>query len=530
MLASDNPVADVHRPGGGGFTVALRRGLEWLAAGLERHPGWFLAGLAALYLTLVCWHSLAKPLWFDELFTVYLSRLSRAGRWSALASGTDGNPPLVYWVTRALFRQLGEHALVARLPEILGFLTMSVCLFRFLARRCTVPFAAAGALFPLVSGALPYADEARPYGLVLGFAGLALLSWQKLAEGKARALPFLGLCASLAAAVSSHYYAVFVAVPIAAAELVRTWQRRRPDPAVWLALALGGLPLAWYLPLVRGMNATVFAHPLASPDFWAKPGLRSLLRTYYSAFHPALPFLLAAVLCSAFVSAGEPVPPRTRKELPVPAHEYAVAVAFAGVPVLVAAFTRIYTGYYLDRYALCSILGFALLTGYLGARFLRTPAAGVALMLVLGIGFVAIRVDSDDRPYEDSDPEAHAAMLFHAGAGAPIAVANPLVFLKLSYYAPAELRSRLVYLSDTAVATRYPDFIPELALLRLRRWTPIHIEEYRPFLESGRRFFVYGTSSTRLEWLPRQLLLDGRTVRLYAQSGECVLYEVTASR
>jgi hypothetical protein len=43
-------------------------------------------------------------------------------------------------------------------------------------------------LFPLITNAYPYAYEARPYGLLLGFCGLSLLCWQSAAEGQSRLL------------------------------------------------------------------------------------------------------------------------------------------------------------------------------------------------------------------------------------------------------------------------------------------------------------------------------------------------------
>src|SRR5258707_13480968 len=41
-----------------------------------------------------------KPFWFDELFTIVLSRLDPSTLWRALSHGADLNPPGIYLLTR----------------------------------------------------------------------------------------------------------------------------------------------------------------------------------------------------------------------------------------------------------------------------------------------------------------------------------------------------------------------------------------------------------------------------------------------
>src|SRR5690348_4567977 len=86
------------------------------------HPPLWVGVFSALFLGGTGLIAARKPLWYDELFTVYLARLSRPGElWSALAGGTDLNPPLGYLACRATERFLGENALAVRLPALLGF-------------------------------------------------------------------------------------------------------------------------------------------------------------------------------------------------------------------------------------------------------------------------------------------------------------------------------------------------------------------------------------------------------------------------
>src|SRR5579862_4637981 len=129
-----------------------------------------------------------RPLWFDELHTFYLSQMRLGAIWPALRQGADLNPPLMYWLTRASFAVFGTNAFAARIPSMSGFLVMAVCLGWFVRRRSTVHYGIAAMTLPLLTDGFTYAAEARPYGLLLGFSGIALLAWQAAAEGKRRRL------------------------------------------------------------------------------------------------------------------------------------------------------------------------------------------------------------------------------------------------------------------------------------------------------------------------------------------------------
>src|SRR5262249_42096598 len=163
-----------------------------------------------------------------ELFTLNIARLpTTSAVWSALLTGAEQLPPFFYVLTRGALSLFGEGNVALRLPSILGVWVMSLCLFRFVSKRSTSLYGLAAVLSVLTTGAYYYAFEARPYALVLGFSGLALICWQSLAEGKKRALSLVGFAFSLAAAVACHYYAVLVLIPFVCGEVARTWARRR---------------------------------------------------------------------------------------------------------------------------------------------------------------------------------------------------------------------------------------------------------------------------------------------------------------
>src|SRR5262249_41637938 len=152
----------------------------------------------------------------------------------------DQTPPLPFLITRAALALFGANDVAIRLPEVIGFWVMGICLFLFVSRRAPAVYGFLAMLFPLVTGAYQYAYEARSYGLVLGFSGLALICWQSAAGKSRRLLPLIVLALSLAAALSCHYYSAFVFLALAFGETVRSISRRRLDFPIWCALAIGG--------------------------------------------------------------------------------------------------------------------------------------------------------------------------------------------------------------------------------------------------------------------------------------------------
>src|SRR4029077_19684334 len=97
----------------------------------------------------------------------------------------------------------GEHPWALRLPAILGFLLMMLCIYRFVAKRTSPVYGLVAMVMPLVTAAHEYAYEASGYGLLLGFAAFAILCWQQAGEDGLRTAAVLGLAAGLTAAVAS---------------------------------------------------------------------------------------------------------------------------------------------------------------------------------------------------------------------------------------------------------------------------------------------------------------------------------------
>jgi hypothetical protein len=475
-----------------------------------------------VYLAITCLLAGRAPLWYDELFTFHLGRLTYLGDlWRALAMGTDGSPPLLHVVTHLTQQALGMSELASRLPAVFGFWLMSVCLYLFVARRCSRAYAVLAMLFPLATAAYPHAYNARPYGLLLGCCGLALVCWQSAAEGRRRRLSLLGLALSFAVAFASHYYAVLLLVPFCAGELVRTWTRRRVDWPVWLALGAGPVALVALLPVALGARDSM-------GQFGFLPGWPAITAIYL--------FLLKSTRWPLLVTAALAVlvPERYRKRWPAgparttatpPAHEVVAAAALAALPVIGVCLGQWLTGVFTARYAVAMVLGFAILLAFVADR--RT--AGHPLpALVLSLLFLSAFARAEWREYQSiRRARAEIAQTTRdlnklGNADLPVVIADPFAFLQLAHYAPPTLQSRLAYVSHPEAACRCnPHDSRDWALRQLGGWSDVPVRDYRSFVAGHGRFLVYGDSG----WLRATLEADGFHYRVCDSEGDCRLFE-----
>ena len=321
-------------------------------------------------------------MWNDELYTYYIAHLpTMRDVWAALMSRGEQTPPFFYVITRLSLRVFGDNNLALRLPEMLGFWVMIVCLFVFVARRAS-PFSALCAMvFPLVSIAYRFAFEARPYALVLGFGAIALLSWQTVTSGRLRALGLVALTLSVAATFSTHYYGIMVMLPLALGELVRTLNRRRVDVAVWAAFTVCAGAAGVAAPVDPGGHRVCRGLLVAAAVGQHAGLLHSTCFTRCWCRWPRSSFSRGLIGWSQRRRediAGTRVSP--------PVHEIAAACGFIVIPIVCVVLAKVATGAFTNRYALPAIVGFAVLGGFSAAvAFTSSARMGlVAVMCLIG--------------------------------------------------------------------------------------------------------------------------------------------------
>ena len=485
-----------------------------------RHWPLVWAGLMGLLLLGAAGKASERLLWHDELFTLYASQLSPSALWEALADGLDLQPPLGYLVTRITTSTLGDGLVAMRVPSLVGFGLGCVCLGLFVKRRVGLAGGTVALLVPSVTAGYDYAYEARPYGMLLGLTGVALLLWQATERPRSRLLAALGLAIALAVAVSLHYYGVLLVAPLAVGESLRI---RRGTPGgipVWLAMAAGCAPLLAYLPLMGAASEY-------GALFWTRPSFGQVPYTYRYFLYPILlPLFLCVLGVGLYRLLFPNEPPRsTATPATMPTPELGVSIVLLLLPVLAVAVGFVVGGYR-HRYAIPMVLGLGGVIGLLAgtSRSLRPVtllAVLVGWLVVRSVGY-AIPLWSNSPP----DPLARHPMLkvaMHEPA-VPILLSNDATYTQLRHYGPPELVRRLAIAMPPhdMAAPRFEDS-SERAMRALDRWRPIALEEYDTIKQRAGTFLVYGDA----RWLILQLIHDGARVELVGEGFGQQLLRVT---
>ena len=499
---------------------------------LERRGVALFAAVSALYAVVTLVLAARKLMWNDELYTYYIAVLpSMREVWDALLAGGEQTPPFFYVVTRTAFAVFGVNNLSMRLPQMLGFLGMSVCLLMFVRRRTSWFPALGAASFPLVTTAYYYAFEARPYGLVLGFTALALLSWQAVTLGRRPRLWLCCLATSLSAAVSSHYYAAFVILPLALGEATRSMASRRLDLRVWAAFAVPAIPLALHLPLIRAGQAY-------SGAFWAQPQWVNVPDFYFHLLAPALVvicvILAMAVLQAVLAPERASIGGRNAAEdtVPPPAAEIVAACGFIALPFVCVLAAKVATGAFTPRYALPAVLGFAVLAGFgTTAAFRRHALMRGVVVACLTAWFALSQARELIQPTALSLPVTSRTIsrptewLTAAPGGAlPLVVADPHTFTVLSHYGSPQLKARIVYLADPELALQQlgHNSVERGMLDLLKPWFRMNVVEFESFVAEHPQFLVYGDffRTAFLNWITPELQRRGMRLELLNRAGD----------
>lgn len=484
--------------------------------------------LLALFVAGALGRAHVRPLWHDELFTLAVAQQPGvAGIWQALQTGVDLNPPLYYLLVQQTARVVATESLAVRLPAVLGFALMLGSVAAFVRARCGSIVGGAAAATIALSGVAPYAYEGRPYGLVLGCAGLALLAWQQVDVAPARvtrATWTLVLFVALAAAVSSHYYAVLLPLPIAIGEGVRTVRHGRWRPGTWAAL---GLPLA----LVWAWRPLINVAQRFAPAFWSRPtpdaavvAYRDMLATLGG---PLTVALAAIAVIAGLTRTGWLPPARTpRGRAGVPGHELVALAAFTALPIAGVLLALFATGAWHERYAVSAIVGIA---GLVAAGL---HASGtIALRTVSTVLLLAFAAQSASRALDwrvpPRAPAALAVVTSHATSlltSMPMLASDGLTFVELAHYAPRELVDRLAYaLKPPSVIARTGTDSENRALEQLARLTSVlRLERFETFLARERPFAVIGRAS----WVIDELRARGLPLQWLAAEGDLQLFVV----
>lgn len=379
-----------------------------------------------------------RPLWYDELLTHWLVTSPDWVTFSErLKAGWEPTPPLYMTINFLLVRLMGDQAWVIRLPTFLGFAWMSFALSRFVTRRLGSPWGAVAVCLVLLSGAVYYAQEARPYGLVFGAAATAMVAWQDYAEtSRPRSAWLCGLALFIAG--SLHYYAVLISFPFVLAEAVRFLETRRIDWRMLPVVAAPVLALAAHYPIIRPIMRSQDYYPIA----WSQPSFGFPSLFWQHSIVPGITVLMLLLVLAFWL---RPVAASESSRM-FSAAESALLTGFFLLPWVGLVFAKFFTNAIVPRYIYTTVLGVAAISTGLLSRLLPRTAPAIVLFLAGAIGFYgALEARWQWRHGNPGELDLSLAGSYDA---LPIVMDDYLRYAQLSHYAPESTQRRIYYLTD----------------------------------------------------------------------------------
>lgn len=459
------------------------------ARSIRLETGALLLSVVVLF-TIACAIARIRVFWYDEIFTRQMAQL---GSWqrivAALHHGVDAQPPIFYFLT-AFTRYIGGEEVGLRLPGILAFTVAALSLY-VIARRWFSPgYATGAALTPWILLFDDLVIDARPYGLVIGGAALALLGWTYRDRwpraGK------IGYIAGILGAAAMHYYGFMIALPFGAAAAWTLWRKRRWDLWTILGCICAILPNLWNIQLIHETAARY------KDGWWSRPSWRVLADSMYgwSLAVLAIVFPVYLLLRTRKKSLGIHVSPEspTQRSEEVDGEFLACWVGFSAIPIVAMVMAKAGSGVFVLRYFTMYSLGYGLLLVYLAAGSAKDPrraghdvggAAVVAFACVAALSVRFFETERDNVLLQCADltrllepPEYRESHLL---------IGDAHLALQSSEYCGDDIQNRIVYGADPARALIYHTTNTDSkAMLALRESPPMTIEPLDDLLREQR--------------------------------------------
>ena len=394
---------------------------------------------------------------------------------------------------------------------------MLVCILAFCRQRLPASYAYLAALLAATSCRF-YATEGRCYGLLLGCAAGALLCWQQADDDDRHLRYAAGLAVLLMVMTALHYYSIFFLIPLGCGEIARWRKRRRVDFAVLAAMFSAVAVLLLHLPLV--MKGERYAEHFWSPASWYQ------LPEFYLKFA-----LIPAVR-------GFGCTPGSRPDTPREAYTGVAIRRVGGDYVACVGPGRSTCSVQVHHSYFCIPLHALECCRHHHPGNERdphtVPAARPKISWGLIAALLAVLVVQEGFAYRESFGLRESDALLHqlksVPAGSePIAVGYSHAFMELAYYAPPELRSRIVCPVSRELDLQHKGFV-DLDFSRLPEFqnpTKLAIIDLNDFLSANRHFILAAHTK---DYLPQYLQSVGYELTVLNPGQSPSIYEVAAPR
>jgi hypothetical protein len=488
-----------------------------------------LAGFSVFYFAYVILLASGRYFWIDEISAVLnASAPNFSTIWNSPKHIPDFQTAAFFIVIRASRAVFGAGLIGTRIAPILGVYTFCVSLFILVWRRVGILGGLVTLLFPLLTGALPYAYEARPYGIQMGFAGLALLCWQ-FAMDNAGWKWIVGFSLCLFGALLMQPFAICLATLFAIPEFLHFLTHRRIRwsvvGAITVPIVIAG---ATYLPVIAGLRSA--ASQVESQFTLVVPNnVEGITRTVYDGLYGPCVTVLAIVVAMLFIGS---VLDRggTKQEETLSRDEAIIAIAFFLAPILGALLALAEKGHFYTRYMVWSVAGVSLMLGMKTGQRHRNYF-GIAVVLILMLSLARDFSTPVRKRLHGDVPATYVpgeAIVSYVHAGDPLALHDlldrPLPdlpiftdsvkdFVYVEYYSPTlRPRMRYVFSGNTDYGDYYVDGVRDY--LHVPFTAPLRFVDMH---FTARHFLFYGTSDGRDTDLIR-LVLYGAHVNAYSNS------------
>lgn len=385
-----------------------------------------------------------QSLWYDEAFTpVHTLHASLFATLRAVAR-TENTPPLWYVLEWAISRVFGTGAVALRsLSAVAGVLTVVAGWHvgsELAGRRTAMVMAGLLAVNPLF---VWYSQEARAYSLFVLIAALAVLCFLRAErEPTTRRMVVFGVVGALA--LLTHYFAVFLLIPMIACLVRKHWRRALPAVAVTVITGIALLPLI----SAQGGHGTQWI------GRWALASRIEAIPQYYLTGYSGEPLghtieLLVAlpILCAVLWGLSRGLEQREKRGALL---MLLVAAGGIFIPMALVVFG---IDYLAPRNLVAAMVPFtATLAVVIGVR--HSGVVGLILAGVIALGFFSVGIGVDLSPRLQRGDWRGVAAVVRARSSSQAIVTVELGSAPLEYYLP-----RLRSLATEQLSVREVDFV-----------------------------------------------------------------------